>query len=87
MQITGKITRWGNSLGLRINQEIAKELCGSSGGTVALSLDKKAHVLIVSPIEKKARWPLMEEDLIHGMAIDNAHAELLADPVGKEIGE
>ncbi|MPV86051.1 AbrB/MazE/SpoVT family DNA-binding domain-containing protein [Ostreibacterium oceani] len=87
MQITGKITKWGNGLGLRINQEIAKGLGINYGCEVTLSLDEENHVLTVSAVNRKNKWPFKEADLIKGITVDNSHADLLTNPAGKEIDE
>ncbi len=87
MQIVGKITKWGNGLGLRINQEVARGLQACNGGDVTLQLDKESHVLTVRPVVKRTKWPFKEADLIKGMSKENAHADLLTNPGEAEIGE
>lgn len=87
MQIIGKVSKWGNGLGLRINQDIAKGLGVKPNDEVSLELDENEHVLIVSAVDKKNTWPFKEADLIQGMTVDNVHADLLVNPTGKEISE
>lgn len=87
MQIIGKITKWGNSLGLRINQEIAKGLCVEPGEEVSLVLDDKSHVLTVKAMNSQKKWPFKEKELLQGMNTENAHADLLATPTGFETLE
>lgn len=85
MQIIGKVSKWGNSLGLRINQEMAESLQLDAGSQVSLELDEVEHVLIVSPIQQKKIWAFKESELLDGMRPENAHAELLTSPLDSEI--
>ncbi len=87
MQITAKITKWGNSLGLRINQDIADGLKLRPGSQVSLNLDARKDLLIIQPIKTDSPWPFKEADLIKGMTPNNSHSDLLADPIGNEIGK
>ena len=41
LQIKANITKWGNSLGLRINQDIADELKLGPGSKVSLNLNTR----------------------------------------------
>ena len=87
MQITAKITKWGNSLGLRINQEIADGLKLGPGSKVSLNLDTRKNLLMIQPVKTSSPWPFKEADLIKGMTPDNSHSDLLAEPIGNEISE
>lgn len=82
-----KITKWGNSLGLRINQEIADSLKLGAGSVVSLKSDERKGRLIVSPVELKNPWPFSEHELVRDMTPHNAHADLLIHPLANEFGE
>ena len=58
MQTIGKVSKWGNSLGLRINQKMADELQLAIGSEVSLTVDETEQVLVVSPIQKRKRGHL-----------------------------
>ncbi|MEE9447569.1 MAG: hypothetical protein V3V09_06390 [Arenicellales bacterium] len=85
MQINSRVTKWGNSLGLRINQEIAENLSLNAGSEISLSLDKKKRVLTIKALKQSPAWPLTESELIEGLTPENAHSELLTNPLDSEI--
>jgi len=85
MEVTGKISQWGNSLALRVNQKVADTLSVAAGSVVSLNLDKKNKVLTVKNIEKKEAWPFKEADLLVGMNAENSHSDLLTPLLESEI--
>jgi antitoxin MazE len=74
------VSRWGNSLGLRIPQEAAERLKLTSGSRVSVELHHGA--IVVRPIRKK--WT--EADLLRGVTPDMVGGEIdSGGPVGKEV--
>jgi len=73
-----KVTKWGNSLGLRIPQLIAEQAEISDGVVVDISF--KDELII---IRKKN---LSLEELLEGITQDNLHQEIdLGLPMGREL--
>ena len=74
------VVKWGNSLGIRIPIQIAKQINLQEGmsitftiveGGLLIKLDKKKYAL---------------DDLLAGMSLDNVHSEIdMEQPVGNEI--
>ncbi|MEG4519493.1 MULTISPECIES: AbrB/MazE/SpoVT family DNA-binding domain-containing protein [unclassified Microcoleus] len=75
------ITKWGNSLAIRIPQNLAKEINLAEGSEVKLVLiDGK---LTIEPITRR-RYSL--EELVEAMTPDNVHNEIdTGVAVGKEV--
>ncbi|MEG4092132.1 AbrB/MazE/SpoVT family DNA-binding domain-containing protein [Microcoleus sp. Pol12B4] len=75
------IAKWGNSLAIRIPQNIAKEINLTEGSEVKLVLiDGK---LTIEPIVRR-RYSL--EELIEAMTPENVHTEIdTAVAVGNEV--
>lgn len=77
-----KITKWGNSLALRIPAVLAREISLSEGGKVDLSL--KDDGLFLLPVKKKKRYSL--SSLLAGISEESLHSETdTGSPEGKEI--
>ena len=76
-----KITKWGNSLALRIPKSFALDANLRQNELVDISIDKEK--IIITPIGKK-EYSL--DELLEGVSEDNLHGEFdTGIPVGKEI--
>jgi antitoxin MazE len=76
-----QVTRWGNSLGIRIPAPIAKLVHLEEGTGVTFTVVDDA--LVIRP-QKRKKYNL--DDLLEGMTPDNFHAEIdMGVPVGNEI--
>lgn len=76
-----KITKWGNSLALRIPKSFALDANLRQNELVDISIDKEK--IIITPIGKK-EYSL--DELLEGVSEDNLHGEFdTGAPVGKEI--
>ena len=76
-----KITKWGNSLALRIPKSFALDANLRQNELVDISIDKEK--IIITPIGKK-EYSL--DELLEGVSEDNLHDEFdTGVPVGKEI--
>lgn len=74
----GVIQKWGNSLGVRIPNSIAKELHLENGSQVEI-LDENGKILIF-PSEKKTL-----KDKLSEINFENIHSEInTGGPVGNE---
>ena len=72
-----KVTKWGNSLGLRIPQRIAEQAEIRDGAVVDIDLEDGMIII------RKKRLYL--EELLEGITQDNLHQEIdLGLPVGRE---
>lgn len=76
-----KISKWGNSLGLRIPKSFAQEVEVEEGMEVELSIEDGA--LTIRPLHPRT-YSL--QNLLTGVTEDNLHAEVdSGEPVGGEI--
>lgn len=74
-----RVSKWGNSLGIRIPKAFAEEVEVSEGSEVDLSVAEGR--LIVEPIAET--WKL--EELLEGVTEENLHDEIpTAEPRGRE---
>jgi antitoxin MazE len=74
-----KVKKWGNSLGIRIPNLIARELSLKDGSCV--NINDKGKKIIITPIQKNRLSEMVSEINEH-----NLHAEIeTGGPVGKEI--
>jgi len=74
-----KIVRWGNSLGIRIPKQMAKQAQLREGDEMELSTD--GNQLILTPQKKKYTL----EELLDGMTIEHLHSEVdWGETAGKE---
>jgi antitoxin MazE len=75
------VTKWGNSLGVRIPRALANQIELTEGMQVGISIvDGK---LVIQP-EHRHKYTL--DELLDGMTSENCHIEVdLGEPVGNEI--
>jgi antitoxin MazE len=75
------VTKWGNSLGVRIPSILAKQIELTEGMQVGISVvDGK---LVIQP-EHRRKYTL--DELLDGMTPENCHLEVeMGEPVGNEI--
>lgn len=72
-----KVSKWGNSLGLRIPQWIAEQAQISEGVTVEVEVKGKSIIII-------KQKPSLDE-LMAAVTTENLHSEVdTGDPVGSE---
>jgi antitoxin MazE len=78
--VKGKVSRWGNSLGLRIPRSIAHEVGLSEGAAVDLRIEGGS--LVVRP-DRRRRYSLNE--MLSEVREENLHGEVsTGDAVGRE---
>jgi antitoxin MazE len=76
------VTKWGNSLALRIPNAFARELDVREGGSVEISVANGA--LIVRPVDDENVYDL--DALLSGITEENRHGEIASGaPVGNEF--
>ena len=88
MRIETEIKKWGNSLALRVTGAMA-ELPRFKPGT-RVTVDVSGDGFVVKRADGrigKFRFPHDEAALLAEMTAENSHADMLADPVGPEIGD
>jgi len=75
------VSKWGNSLAIRIPQSLAKEAKLAEGDSVAMDLDAKGRIVLSS-----ARKTYRLSDLVARISPKNLHRETdWGKPEGKEI--
>jgi antitoxin MazE len=74
-----QISKWGNSLGVRIPKAYAEDMGLSEGATVEVKLSGRK--LVPTPV-----WAEYElEELVAGITLQNRHGETdWGEPAGKE---
>jgi antitoxin MazE len=73
------VKKWGNSLGIRIPNLIARELSLKDGSCVDINDNRKK--IIITPIQKSRL-----SEMVSKINKQNLHAEIeTGGPVGKEI--
>jgi antitoxin MazE len=81
-QRNSTLSRWGNSLGLRIPREAADRLNLKAGARVSVEL--RADSITIRPVRKRRIWT--EADLLKGVAPEMLGGEVdWGPPVGKEV--
>ena len=86
MRIETEIKKWGNSLALRVTGAMAELPRFEPGTRVTVDIDSEGLVVRrVSGSLRSFRFPESESALLAGMTADNTHADLLADPKGREL--
>jgi antitoxin MazE len=84
LRTTGKVARWGNSLGLRIPVEGVKQLRLAEGESVAIEVQDDC--ITIRPVRERGhrRWTL--EKLLEGVTPEIVGGEVdWGGPAGKEI--
>ena len=77
------LSRWGNSLGLRIPQEAADRLKLKAG--VKVSVEVGNGSITIRPVRQRKKWS--EAELLKGVNPSMVGGEIdWGGPVGKEVG-
>ena len=87
MRVETEIKKWGNSLALRVTGPMAELPRLGPGTRVTVDIDSQGFVVrrAVGTL-RSFRFPDDEGALLAGMTAENAHADLLAEPSGRELG-
>ena len=86
MRIETEIKKWGNSLALRVSGPMAELPQFESGTRVTIDIDSEGFVVRHAAGSLRSfRFPESETALLAGMTAENAHADLLAEPKGREL--
>jgi antitoxin MazE len=81
MRIETTVSKWGNSLAVRIPRSLAKDAQLAEGDSVAMDLDAKGRIVLSSP-----RKIYRLSDLVARISPKNLHRETdWGKPEGKEI--
>ncbi|MFA6471365.1 MAG: AbrB/MazE/SpoVT family DNA-binding domain-containing protein [Candidatus Latescibacterota bacterium] len=80
MVVHGKIQKWGNSLGIRIQKKVADQIELKVNTEVLISVEEDC--IVVTPLPKRKTL----KSMLEGVTPEIAHGELdFGPPVGKEI--
>lgn len=86
MKMQATIQKWGNSLALRLTGPIRTIPKFEVNMVVDVDVEKDSiKVQPAAPFVKK--FPFKEKDLLKDLDANTAHAEILAKPNTKEMGE
>lgn len=87
MRVETEIKKWGNSLALRVTGVMAELPRFEPGSRVTVDVDSEGFVVKRATGRLETlRFPHSESALLAEMTAENAHADLLADPSGPEVG-
>jgi len=76
------LSRWGNSLGVRIPQEAAEQLKLRAGARVSVEVGKDS--ITIKPLRRTRKWS--EADLLKGVTPEAAGGEVdWGAPRGREV--
>ena len=76
----GKIRKWGNSFGIRIQKSVAEQL--HIGENTEVLIDVEENRIVVTPLAPKKTLQSMME----GVTPENIHEEIdFGSPVGNEV--
>lgn len=76
-----KVTRWGNSLGVRIPQDAADQLQLTDGQ--AVKVKAKNGVITIRTAKTRKKWT--EAELLKGITPDLCGPDLIPDRTGREL--
>jgi antitoxin MazE len=84
-----EIKRWGNSAAIRLPARILAEAKLDVDSPVSMVVKGKKIIIEATgePSRKRLSLPFSEADLVRGLDAGTAHADELAHPTGKEIGD
>ena len=84
-----EIKKWGNSAAIRLPGKILAEARLGVNRTVSMVVKGRKIIIeaVQEPREVRIDLPYSEADLIRGLASENAHAELLTEPLDEEMGD
>ena len=87
MRVETEIKKWGNSLALRVTGTMAELPRFQPGTRVTVDVDSEGFVVrrAVGSL-RSFHFPESESALLEGLTAEKAHADLLADPKGRELG-
>jgi len=80
IQKVSRVARWGNSLGVRIPQEVAKLLKLKDGESV--QVQGKGDSITIRRAKPRKKWT--EAELLKGITPDMLPRESWPEPVGRE---
>ncbi|WP_330203434.1 AbrB/MazE/SpoVT family DNA-binding domain-containing protein [Cyanobacterium sp. DS4] len=76
------ISKWGNSLAVRIPKAIASQLQLTEGSEISIDVVEKN--IIIKPTHQRKKYTL--EELLEGMTPEKQHNEVdWGEPVGEEV--
>jgi antitoxin MazE len=78
----GQISRWGNSLGVRIPKDIANRVGLSDGAQV--EIEERDGEVVISRAKPRLRYSL--EELVAGVTPQEAHATTAEIDWGPDVG-
>ena len=87
MKVEAKIQKWGNGLALRVSGVLRDIPHFKEGTVVEIDVNEDGFVLKKCSGQKKTPFPFTEEQLLEDLTPGLAHADLLAKPTPKEMGE
>ena len=88
MKIEAEIKKWGNSLALRVTGVMAEMPGFTAGAKVIVEVSEEGiFVKPAAPYRETVGLPYSESLLLEGLTPATAHADELAEPDGRELGD
>ncbi len=88
MKVESEIKKWGNSLALRVTGIMADIPNFKDGTKVIVEVSEEG--IMVKPVRspgRKPQLPYSEKELLADLNPETAHADELATPLAKELGD
>ena len=87
MRVETEIKKWGNSLALRVTGAMAELPQLEPGTRVTVDVNGEGFTVRRATGRLQSfRFPESETALLEGMTAETAHADLVAEPRGRELG-
>ena len=86
MHVQSKLSKWGNSLGLRITGLLKTIPHFTENMLVDIEINEKGLFIKPSPLNRRKKLLFSEAELLQGLTKKTAHADELAIISNKELG-
>ena len=87
MRVESEIKKWGNSLALRITGVMADLPNFTEGDKVLIDVSEEGLLIKPANPSQLIKLPFSEAELLEGLTVYHAHADELALPIQKELGD
>ena len=84
-----EIKKWGNSAAIRLPAKVLAEAQLEVNRSISMIVKDRKIIIEAAQEPGGARLalPYSEQDLVSELTPENAHSELLAEPIDDELGE
>lgn len=87
MKVHTKIQKWGNGLALRVSGVMRDIPHLKEGTEVDIEITEDGFLVKKTLLKENKIFPFSESQLLQNLTKEHAHADLLAIPLNKELGQ